>query len=130
MRSLFRIFSLSLICFLLIASSDAAVNMYGYGSGRSLATVQGGGVVTLTPGAYQSPEETFGLPVNSPSNTGYGNTTLYLWESGQFKSCQWHSFPGVTGTVVSINLKFNWGASVEAGVQTYEGEEGYSWADF
>jgi subtilisin len=79
MRSLFRTFSLGLNCLLLIASSDAAVNVYGHRSGRSIVDAQGSGAVSVSPGAYQTPDSTQGVgaftfAVNSPSNIGHAES--------------------------------------------------------
>jgi hypothetical protein len=120
MRSMFRTFSLGLICLLLIASSDAVVNKYGYRSGRSLAAAQSSSVVTVNPGAYQTPNPgQGGEAVSSESNLGHGSTQSLADRGGsnglstQTKTCLWHSFPGVSGTKVRVTLKFEWTMNAE-----------------
>jgi PA14 domain-containing protein len=122
MLSLFRIFSFGLVCLLLIASSDAAVNMYGYGSGWSLAAAQSTSVVSVSPGAYQTPDPgQGGLAVNSPSNFGHGNTNAHSSaisdashnsaSDSQTKTCLWPAFQNVSAPKVRITLKFDWAQS-------------------
>jgi hypothetical protein len=116
MRSLFRTFSLGLICFLLIVSSDAAINIYGHRVGRSLAAAQGTSVVSVKPRAYQTPYYSGDSAVNSPLNTEHGETdaTAQSFGSGppsQAKSCQWFAFPPVSGQITRITLKFDWSVS-------------------
>jgi PA14 domain len=113
MRSLFRIFSLSLICLLLIAPNDAAINIYGHRVGRSLAAAQGTSVVTVNPSAYQTPvPPPWWVPVDSPSNTGFGNSTVSVsGDSFDRKNCRWYAFQAVSGPVLSITLKFDWSES-------------------
>src|SRR5262249_57387097 len=87
MRSLFRIFSLGLICLLLIAPSDAAINVYGYRSGRSPAAAQGASVLTVNPRAYQTPDSSqgSGLAVDSAINKRHGSTQSHAsqaWARG------------------------------------------------
>jgi PA14 domain len=133
MRSLFRTFSLVLICLLLIASSDAAINMYGYGNGRSLAAAQGTSVVTVNPRAYQTPAFAGELAFTSPSNTGHG------WDyaeannnppRGQGKSCKWFSFRPVSGQITRITLKLDWSISGELSTNAPDWEsyaEAHAW---
>ncbi len=132
MLSLLRTFSLVLICLLLIASSDAAVNMYGYGSGRSLAATQSSSTVNVSPGAYQTPDAGDTLAVTGISNTGHGSTLTSASAADiesqpsknitQMKSARWSSFQsGSSGVIIGLKLKFDWtasgnvNASVEAG---------------
>jgi hypothetical protein len=110
MRSLFRTFSLGLICLLLIASNDAAVNVYGYGSGSSSVTEQGTSVVTIYPTAYQTPNSQGGWAINSPSNTG-GSASLSITNMNANETCTWYGFPSVSGQIVSARLKMGWSAS-------------------
>src|SRR5262245_32186726 len=94
MRSLFRTFSIGLICSLLIAPSGAAVNGYGYRSRRSLAAAQSS-VVTVYPTSNTTPDPSQGgSAVTGASNTGHSSTQA-LSENGGFvdKSCRWFSFP-------------------------------------
>jgi hypothetical protein len=130
MRSLFRIFSFVLICSLLLASSDAAFNMYGYRSGRSLAAAQSS-VVTVNPTAYQAPDPgRGGEAVNLPSNTGHGSTQSLAEQaairgtSSQNKTALWHSFPGVPGTKVRVTLKFDWTLHAEIVAYVYNADTG------
>src|SRR5262245_17091388 len=116
MRSLFRTFSLVLICLLLIASSDAAINIYGHRVGPSLAAAQGTSVVTVNPRAYQTPAYANEIAFTSPSNTGHefdfaeahSNTNTM-----QGKSCKWYSFRPVSGQITRITLKLDWSLSGE-----------------
>src|SRR5262245_43041996 len=116
MRSLFRTFSLVLICLLLIASSDAAINIYGHRVGPSLAAAQGTSVVTVNPRAYQTPAYANEIAFTSPSNTGHefdfaeahSNTNTM-----QGKSCKWYSFRPVSGQITRITLKLDWSISGE-----------------
>ena len=129
MRSLFRTFSLGLICFLLIASSDAAINIYGHRVGRSLAAAQSSSVVTVNPGAYQSPDPgQGGFGVNSPSNRGHDSTQSSASKAGnrgssaQTMTCLWHSFTNVTGLKTRVTLKFDW--ILRGGVDVYSENSG------
>jgi PA14 domain len=112
MCPLFRTFSFGLVCLLLIASSDAAINVYGYRVGRSIAAAQG--VSIVNPNAYQTPDSgQGGAAVSSPSNTGHGSTSSAVSLAGknsgvQTKTCLWHSFSGVPGTKTRVTLKFDW----------------------
>jgi single-stranded DNA-binding protein len=131
MRSLLRIFSFGLVCLLLIASSDAAVNRYGYRSGRSLAATQSGSVITVSPGAYQTPDPgRGGEAVSSESNTGHGNIRSLADRGGsnglstQTKTCLWHSFPGVSGTKVRVTLKLDWTLNAEVQAYVYNSDTG------
>jgi len=115
MRSLFRIFSFSLICFLLIASSDAAINIYGHRVGRSLAAAQSTSVATVNPRAYQTPDSgQGGLAVSDQTNKGHGDTNVQTSSfagSGtqyQVKTGLWHSFSNVSGSKTRVTLKFDW----------------------
>ncbi|HZF40550.1 MAG TPA: hypothetical protein VE715_17140, partial [Blastocatellia bacterium] len=96
---------------------------YGYRGGRSIVTVQSGGVVSVSPSANQSPDPgQGGEAVSFPSNTGHGSTQSSASQSGikgssnQTKTCLWHSFSGVPGTKTRVTLKFDWtlDASVSA----------------
>src|SRR6266498_2816164 len=89
------------------AASGGPRKAYGYRSGRSPVTAQSGGVVSVTPGAYQTPY-LIG-DVTSPSNTGHGYTSVYAGAGGlAFGSCRWFNFPSVSGQITSIKLKFDW----------------------
>jgi hypothetical protein len=113
MRSLFRTFSLVLICLLLIASSDGAVNGYGYRSGLSLAVAQS--VSTVSPSSNQTPDPRHGgEAVNSSSNTGHETTTAaaaIYGPTAQTKSCRWLAFQPVGGQIIKITLKLDWSIS-------------------
>jgi PA14 domain len=114
MRSLFRTFSLGLICSLLIGSSNAAVNIYGHRVGRSIATAQS--VIAVNPSANQTPDsiEPGDLAVTSPSNTGHGTTTASAFNLGpatQAKSCRWFAFQPPSGQITKITLKVDWSIS-------------------
>jgi hypothetical protein len=115
MRSLFRTFSLGLICFLLIASSDAAINIYGHRVGRSLAAAQSSSVVTVFPTSYQTPVYSGDYLISSPSNKGHGMTSAladsYLGQIREAKSCRWFAFQPVSGPTTRITLKFDWSVS-------------------
>ena len=122
MRSLFRTFSLVLICLLLIASSDTAVNLYGYGSGPSTAAAQGASVVSANPRNYQTPDPgQGGEAVNEPSNMGHGNTLTSSSATDsagggtvtntKVRSARWPTFRSVSGVAVSIRLRFDWSVS-------------------
>jgi hypothetical protein len=76
MRSLFRIFSLSLICFLLIASSDV-VNRYGY-RGRSLAAAQGGSGGNL---ALGKPASQSSIAFDAPASRAVDGNTSGNWSN-------------------------------------------------
>jgi subtilisin len=69
-------------------------------------------VVTVYPGAYQTPDPgRGGNAVTSPSNTGHGETNAYiLSETGTtlVKSCRWSAFQPVSGQITRITLKFDW----------------------
>ncbi len=110
MRSLFRTFSLVLICLLLIASSDAAVNVHGYGSEPSPVAAQGTSIVTIYPTAYQTPNSQGGWAINSPSNTG-GSASLSITNGNANETCTWYGFPSVSEQIVSARLKMGWSAS-------------------
>ncbi len=100
-----------------------------YGNRRGLSIVTAQSVSVVSPTAYQSPDPGMGgSAVNSPSNTGHGNTTQSWYEPQ--KSCVWHSFQGVSGQIQAITLKFDWGAIVAASVENaYEGGA-TAYADF
>ena len=97
------------------ASPSAPQKEYGYRGGRSIVTVQSGGVVNVNPTANQSPDPGLGgVGVNSPINLGHSSTTSSVSKDGvkgsgsQTKTCLWHSFSGVTGTKTRVTLKFDW----------------------
>src|SRR5262245_7627317 len=85
-----------------------------YRGGRSTITVQGGGVVSVSPTANQSPDPGLGgEAVSSQSNTGHGGTVSSASRSAkgsvsQTKTCLWHSFSSVPGTRTRVTLKFDW----------------------
>jgi RHS repeat-associated protein len=100
-----------------------------YGARRGLSIVTAQSVSNVSPGAAQSPDPgQGGAAVNSPSNTGHGHTTQFLYDAT--KTCVWHSFQGVSGQILSITLKFDWGAVVAAGVSSAEGTGGDAYAEF
>jgi hypothetical protein len=122
MRSLFRILSFSLICSLFIVSSDAAVDMRGYRSGRSPVAAQSTGIVTVSPSSYQTPDPgQGGSAVNSPSNIGHGNTNAHSSvisdasnngpSDSQTKTCLWPAFQNVSAPKIRVTLKFDWAQS-------------------
>jgi hypothetical protein len=125
MRSPLRTFSLGLICLILIASSNTAVNVYGHRSGRSLAVAQSSSVVTVIPTSRQTPFYSGDLPVSSPENTGHGVTSAEgysnFWPAREDKSCRWFAFQPVNGPTTRITLKFDW--SVSGYVNTYSPED-------
>ena len=97
------------------AAPSAPQKEYGYRGGRSIVTVQSGGVVNVNPTANQSPDPGLGgVGVNSPINLGHSSTTSSVSKDGvkgsgsQTKTCLWHSFSGVTGTKTRVTLKFDW----------------------
>jgi RHS repeat-associated protein len=111
------------------AAPNAPQKEYGARRGLSIVTAQS--VSSVSPGAYQSPDPgQGGAAVNSPSNTGHAHTTHFWYESQEGKTCVWHSFQGVSGQIQSINLKFDWGALVDAIVQAGEGQSGSAYAEF
>jgi hypothetical protein len=121
MRSLLRAHFLGLICLLLIASSDAAVNVYGNRSGRPPITPQSVGVVSVNPGGNQTPDPVLGgEAVSSQSNTGHGSTqssanrVLRNGAASQTRTCLWHSFSAVPGTKTRVTLKFDWTLNASA----------------
>jgi PA14 domain len=123
MRSLLRTLFLGLICLLFIASSDA-VNRYGHRSWRSLAAVQSSSVVTVNPGANQTPDPgQGGEAVSSQTNTGHGSTQSAMGRDGirggasQTKTCLWHSFSNVSGIKTRVTLKFDW--TLNAGLDVW-----------
>src|SRR5262249_10349381 len=92
-------------------NGDAALRVarkeYGYRSRRSLVAAQSSGVVTVTPGAYQTPVNPGDYAVASPSNTGYGSTDTpsaasatggYGYAStSAARSARWSAFQSVSG---------------------------------
>jgi hypothetical protein len=112
------------------AASGGPRKRYSRG-GRSLVAAQSGGVVTVTPGVYQTPILPIESAVTSPSNIGHDNTTSTVSGNGtksQTKTCLWSTFPDVPGTKTRVTLKFNWSldASVFAEIVT---ETGFSSAE-
>ncbi len=92
------------------ATSGSPGREYGL-SARSLVTAQGGGVVTIYPTAYQSPDPgQGGWAINSPSNTG-GSASLSITNGSAKETCKWYGFPSVSGQIVSARLKMDWSAS-------------------
>jgi hypothetical protein len=97
---------------------------YGYRSGRSPVAAQSNGVVTVYPGAYQTPVNPGDYAVTSPSNTGYGSTDTpsAAYATGGYgyasysaaRSARWSAFQSVSGTIVSIRLKFDWSVGAYA----------------
>jgi YD repeat-containing protein len=90
---------------------------YGYRSGRSIVTVQGGGVVTVNPSAYETSgtPDLAQVPVNSPSNTGHAPTSvdapLDEITTSQSASCRWFGFPPFNGVKFSVKLKIGYTSS-------------------
>jgi YD repeat-containing protein len=87
---------------------------YGYRGGPPLAAVQGSGIITVNPSAYQTPYGS-GTAIDSPSNTG-GSANINITGPGSAnKTCKWSGFAGVSGQIVSIRLKMGWSVSVSSG---------------
>jgi hypothetical protein len=134
MRSLFRTFFIGLICLLLIASSDVTVNVHGYRSGRSSATAQSGGVVTINPTANQTPSPSYaGAPEGGITNTGHPSVESQIGLSGNgdnriFRTGEWSSFPGVTGAITAINLKAEWSYEMDLSYSVSGGSPGFGGA--
>lgn len=117
MRSLFRTFSFGVICSLLIASSDATVNVYGHRRGPSLVAAQSS-IVPVYPTTYQTPALGGDWAVTGPSNTGHEGTGVWASNfdpAGQLKSCRWFAFQPVSGQITRITLKFDWATTGTAG---------------
>jgi RHS repeat-associated protein len=118
------------------AAPSAPQKEYSYGSGRSIVTVTPLSNSFVSPGAYQTPAPGLGgSSVNGPANTGHANTPIYVstlpYPQSELKTCEWHSFPNVTGTITSITLKFDWIAAGDASVQTANpGDFGEAYAEF
>jgi YD repeat-containing protein len=111
---------------------------YGYRVGRSLVTAQSGGIVSVSPSAYQTPYSgpagPIGTAVTSPSNPGHGSTTSFASNLGhKEKSCRWSGFQAVSGQIVSITLKVDWSENGSLGdgdnsfVLEYSLDNGSSW---
>ena len=106
------------------AAPNAPQKEYRNRRGLSIATAQGGGVVTVNPSANQTPVNPGDYPVSSPLNTGHGQTftPASAYASGGYgsastsaaRSAKWSAFPSVSGTIVSIRLKFNWSVGAYA----------------
>jgi len=95
------------------ATSGGPRKYYSNRSGRSRSPVaaQSGGVVTIYPGAYQTPDPgQGGWAINSPSNTG-GSASLSITNGSAKETCKWYGFPSVSGQIVSARLKMDWSAS-------------------
>src|SRR5215475_3029467 len=124
MCSLLRTLFLGLICLLLIASSDAAINVYGHRVGRALVAAQS--VSVVNPGGNQTPDPgQGGEAVNSPSNTGHGSTSSSAYRTAkgsvsQTKTCLWHSFSDVPGTKTRVTLKFDWTLNANIHVEAFD----------
>jgi RHS repeat-associated protein len=110
------------------AAPSAPRKEYGNRGGRSIATVQSGGVIIVNPTANQSPDPGLGgAPVNSPTNLGHSSTQSSVSQIGvkgsgsQTKTCLWHSFSGVTGTKTRVTLKFDW--TLNASINVSAGDE-------
>ncbi len=97
------------------AASRGPRKEYGYRSGRSPVAAQSGGVVSLNPGAYETPDSTqpigsFVFPVNDPSNTGHAESAAGAGGPLGFQalSCRWLNFSNFSGgSIVSIKLKID-----------------------
>jgi hypothetical protein len=115
------------------AASGSSRKDYGYRSGLSPLAAQGGGVVTVNPGFYQTPWGG-GTPVNIPTTLGHSSTTLSRTlnnanaADSQTASCLWGAFQNVPGPKVRVTLKFDWSfdANVEAAIAD---STGYGSAD-
>src|SRR6266540_1357864 len=105
------------------ASKDSRKE-YGYRSRRLPVAAQSGDIVTVNPGAYQTPYDSGDLAVTSPSTLGHESTytTSSAHATGGFgyavdsdgRSARWSAFQSVSGVIVSIRLKFNWSVSGSA----------------
>src|SRR4030095_5473127 len=105
------------------ASSGEPRKEYSRGEWSPVAA-QGGGVIIVNPGAYQTPYDPGNLAVTSPSNMGHGSTITMsaAHANGGFgyavdsdgRSARWSAFQSVSGVIVSIRLKFNWSVSGSA----------------
>src|SRR6266542_3379886 len=108
------------------AAPSSPQKEYGYRGGRSIVTVQSGGVVSVSPTANQSPDPGLGgVAVNSPINTGNGSTLSEAYRTSkggvsQTKTCLWHSFSGVTGTRTRVTLKFDWTLNASINVSAFD----------
>src|SRR6266498_107425 len=108
------------------AAPSSPQKEYGYRGGRSIVTVQSGGVVSVSPTANQSPDPGLGgVAVNSPINTGHGSTLSEAYRTSkggvsQTKTCLWHSFSGVTGTRTRVTLKFDWTLNASINVSAFD----------
>src|SRR6266540_2668249 len=105
------------------ASKDSRKE-YGYRSRRLPVAAQSGDIVTVNPGAYQTPANPGDLAVTLPSTAGHGST--YTSSSahanggfgyasdGDGRSARWSAFQSVSGVIISVRLKFNWSVSGSA----------------
>jgi YD repeat-containing protein len=99
----------------------------GYRSGLSPLAAQSGGVVTVYPGAYQTPAGDGA--VNFPDNRGHASTTSLKTifningSDSQVKTCLWGAFQNVIGAKARVTLKFDWSFDgyVEAAIQDSTG---------
>jgi RHS repeat-associated protein len=107
-----------------VAQPAAPQKEYRNRRGLSIVTAQSSGVVTVTPGAYQTPVNPGDYAVNPPLNAGHGSTSTpvganasggygYASDSAA-RSARWSAFPSVSGTIVSIRLKFDWSVGAYA----------------
>src|SRR6266540_737800 len=108
------------------AAPNAPQKEYRNRRGLSIVTAQSGGVVTVYPGANQSPDPgQGGLAVSSPINTGHGSTLSEAYRTSkgrvsQTKTCLWHSFCDVTGTRTRVTLKFDWTLNASINVSAFD----------
>ena len=101
---------------------------YGYRSRPSLAAAQSS-IVSVSPGAHQTPALPIESAVTDASNTGHGSTTSIIsGATSQTKSCLWSAFQNVPGIKSRVTLKFDWSldASVSAEIV---GETGFGSAE-
>jgi hypothetical protein len=89
--------------------------------GGHVFTIAQGGIVTIYPGAYQTPDPvTGGQAVSNPFNRGHGDTTTWveldhIYSSSQkYNSCLWNVFPDVPGLKTRVTLKFDWNLTADA----------------
>jgi len=118
------------------AAPSAPQKEYGYRGGRSIVTVQSGGVVSVSPTANQSPDPgQGGEAVSSPLNTEHGGTLSSAsrttkGSASQTKTCLWHSFSGVTGARTRVTLKFDWTLNASVNVSADEAASADASYDF
>jgi RHS repeat-associated protein len=122
------------------AAPSAQQKKYGNRRGLSIVTPQSGSVVTVYPGAYQTPDPgQGGRPVGPISITGHNSTSSsFAPASGGFGSAsasdagsaRWSAFQSVSGGILSIRLKFNWSVSGIASASAGSGGSAQSSCSF